>query len=118
MFKKGSFEIGAKIYPVAIKYDSRFGDPFWNSSAQGYFHYTLRMMTSWAIVGDIWYLPPMTREEGENAIHFAERVKAAIAKAGGLIDLEWDGQLKRMPVKPEMKHKQQEKIAARVKKAF
>ncbi|XP_078515008.1 glycerol-3-phosphate acyltransferase 3-like [Lissotriton helveticus] len=32
MFKKGSFEIGGTIYPVAIKYGPQFGDAFWNSS--------------------------------------------------------------------------------------
>ena len=25
--------------------------------------YVLMMMTSWAIVCDVWYLPPMTRDE-------------------------------------------------------
>lgn len=54
MFKKGSFEIGAPIYPVAIKYDARFGDPFWNSTKYGYMKYLLMMMTSWAIVADVW----------------------------------------------------------------
>lgn len=54
MFKKGSFEIDATIYPVAIKYDARFGDPFWNSSKYGYVRYFLMMMTSWAIVCDVW----------------------------------------------------------------
>jgi glycerol-3-phosphate O-acyltransferase 3/4 len=29
-FKKGSFEVGGVVYPVAIKYDSQFGDAFWN----------------------------------------------------------------------------------------
>ena len=53
-FKKGSFEVGATIYPVAIKYDSRFGDPFWDSSKYGYVKYLLMMMTSWAIVCDVW----------------------------------------------------------------
>lgn len=38
------------------------------------------MMTSWAIVADVWYLPPMTKEPGEDAIAFASRVKATIAK--------------------------------------
>ena len=32
MFKKGSFEIGATVYPDAIKYDHQFGNAFWNSS--------------------------------------------------------------------------------------
>ena len=107
MFKKGSFEIDAKVYPVAIKYDARFGDPFWNSSKYGYAKYLLMMMTSWAIVCDVYYLPPMQKEEGETAIQFASRVKSEIALKGGLIDLEWDGQLKRQKVRPEWIHQQQ-----------
>lgn len=62
MFKKGSFEVASTVYPAAIKYNPIFGDPFWNSSRYGYFTYLLRMMTSWAIVCDVWYLPPMTRK--------------------------------------------------------
>ncbi|GMT37004.1 hypothetical protein PFISCL1PPCAC_28301, partial [Pristionchus fissidentatus] len=98
MFKKGSFEISETIYPVAMKYDSRLGDAFWNSSKQSYGEYMWMMMTSWAITADVWYLPPMTRMEGEDSIAFARRVKKAIAKAGGLVDLEWDGALKREKV--------------------
>lgn len=62
MFKKGSFEIGGTIHPVAIKYNPQFGDAFWNSSKYNMVSYLLRMMTSWAIVCDVWYMPPMTRE--------------------------------------------------------
>lgn len=84
--------------------------------------YVLRMMTSWAIVVNVWYLPPMTiqvglgrphtvapllapisrtgicgmflcpvlcEQEGEDAAHFANRVKSAIAHQGGLLDLPW-----------------------------
>ena len=47
------------------------------------------MMTSWAIVCDVWYLPPTTRQPNESAIDFANRVKASIASAGGLVDLMW-----------------------------
>nr|XP_033819621.1 glycerol-3-phosphate acyltransferase 3 isoform X1 [Geotrypetes seraphini] len=107
MFKKGSFEIGGTIYPVAIKYDPQFGDAFWNSSKYSMVKYLLRMMTSWAIVCNVWYMPPMTREEGEDAVHFANRVKSAIAKRGGLIDLSWDGGLKRSKVKVSFKEEQQ-----------
>ncbi|GFQ79881.1 glycerol-3-phosphate acyltransferase 3 [Trichonephila clavata] len=114
MFKKGSFEVGGVIYPAAIKYDPRFGDPFWNSSKQGYMHYLLMMMSSWAIVCDVWYLPPMRREEAESSIDFAKRVKAAISKQGGLVDLEWDGQLKRMQVKKEWKELQQQEYSQRI----
>lgn len=102
LFRKGSFEIGRTIYPIAMKYDLRLGDAFWNSSAQTYGQYLLRMMTSWAIICDVWYLPPMTRLEGESAVEFARRVKHAIAEKGGLVDLEWDGNLKRSRVPPRL----------------
>lgn len=115
MFKKGSFEIGGLVYPVAIKYDPRFGDPFWDSSKQTMTQYLLMMMTSWAIVCDVWYLPPMKRDEGEDAVDFANRVKSEIAKQGGLVDLVWDGQLKRMTVKKEWKEKQQAAYSQRIK---
>lgn len=42
------------------QYDPRFGDAFWNSSKHNMVSYLLRMMTSWAIVVNVWYLPPMT----------------------------------------------------------
>jgi len=99
MFKKGSFEIPTTIYPVAIKYNPWFGDAFWNSSKHSMIQYLLVIMTSWAIVADVWYLPAMTKEKGESALKFAERVKSVIARRGGLVDCVWDGQLKRMRVK-------------------
>ncbi|KAM9841207.1 glycerol-3-phosphate acyltransferase 3 [Aulostomus maculatus] len=107
MFKKGSFEIGGTIHPVAIKYDPRFGDAFWNSSKYNMVSYLLRMMTSWAIVVNVWYLPPMTIQDGEDAAQFANRVKSAIADQGGLLDLAWDGGLKRAKVKDSFKEEQQ-----------
>ncbi|XP_075989589.1 glycerol-3-phosphate acyltransferase 4 isoform X3 [Anticarsia gemmatalis] len=114
-FKKGSFEVGGTIYPVAIKYDPRFGEAFWNSSRYGMLHYLLNMMTSWAIVCDVWYLPAMTRHHHESAPDFANRVKAVIARRGGLVDLQWDGQLKRMKAKKEWRELQQEEISKRLK---
>ncbi|KAK2093088.1 Glycerol-3-phosphate acyltransferase 3 [Saguinus oedipus] len=77
MFKKGSFEIGGTIHPVAIKYNPQFGDAFWNS------------------------------KEGEDAVQFANRVKSAIAIQGGLTELPWDGGLKRAKVKDTFKEEQQ-----------
>lgn len=114
-FKKGSFEVGGIIYPVAIKYDPRFGDAFWNSSEYSMMQYLYMMMTSWAIVCDVWYLPPMYQQENETAIDFANRVKSVIAKQGGLVDLVWDGQLKRMKPKKEWKEKQQIEFTKRLK---
>jgi len=100
MFRKGSFEYSDLIYPVAIKYDARFGDAFWNSSKHSMLRYLLHMMTSWAIVCDVWYLPPARRMPGEDVVSFAYRVKQLIAQRGGLVDLEWDGNLKRSKVNP------------------
>uniref|UniRef100_A0A8C1K8C5 Glycerol-3-phosphate acyltransferase 4-like n=1 Tax=Cyprinus carpio TaxID=7962 RepID=A0A8C1K8C5_CYPCA len=107
------FEIGCTVYPVAIKYDPRFGDAFWNSSKFGMVNYLLHMMSSWAIVCSVWYLPPMSRMEGEDAVQFANRVKAAIARKGGLADLLWDGGLKRGKVKEVFKEEQQKLYSKR-----
>jgi len=114
-FKKGSFEVGGAIWPVAIKYDVKFGEAFWNSSKYSMLTYIYMMMTSWAIVCDVWYLPPMHRKEGEDAIDYANRVKREIALKGGLVDLVWDGNLKRGSVKKEWKAAQQEKFSRRLK---
>lgn len=46
-------------------------------------------MTSWAIVCDVWYLPPMYQNENESGADFANRVKRVIADQGGLVDLVW-----------------------------
>ncbi|ROI69431.1 Glycerol-3-phosphate acyltransferase 4 [Anabarilius grahami] len=45
--------------------------------------------------------------EDEDAVQFANRVKAAIARQGGLVDLLWDGGLKRGKVKDTFKEEQQ-----------
>lgn len=111
MFKKGCFEISeALIYPVAIKYDNRFGDAFWNSSKHQLVQYLILMMTSWAIVVDVYYLPPMKMGEDELPVDFARRVKAAIAKQGGFVDLEWDGGLKRSLPKADFRAEEQRKF--------
>ncbi|KAE9533072.1 hypothetical protein AGLY_009500 [Aphis glycines] len=114
-FKKGSFEVGSVIYPVAIKYDPRFGDAFWNSSKYTMIQHLYLMMTSWAIVCDVWYLPPMYQNENESGADFANRVKRVIADQGGLVDLVWDGQLKRYKPKKEWKERQQEEFSKRLK---
>jgi len=95
MFKKGAFEIeGATVYPVAIKYNKLFSDPFWNSREQSFMRHLFNLVTSWAVVCDVWYLEPQSRQPGESSADFANRVKAMIAKKAGLIDVPWDGYLK------------------------
>ncbi|XP_076053326.1 glycerol-3-phosphate acyltransferase 3-like isoform X2 [Oratosquilla oratoria] len=100
-FKKGAFEIGSVIYPIAIRFDPRYGDAFWWQDTFG--QYAFSMMTSWAIVCDVYYLPPMVRGENESSIAFANRVKALIAHRAGFVDLAWDGFIKLQGDKLEAK---------------
>lgn len=115
MFKKGCFEVGATIYPVAIKYDPRFGDAFWNSSKHGMLMYLMLMMTSWAIVVDVYYLPPMTKRDDEDALQFTNRVKAEIVKKGGFVDVNWDGMVKRGGIKLDLMYEQQQNYVKNLK---
>ncbi|PAA80711.1 hypothetical protein BOX15_Mlig010209g1, partial [Macrostomum lignano] len=114
MFRKGGFEAGGVVYPVAIKYDPRFADCFWNSSACGMVTYLFMMMTSWAIVADVWYLPPQIQQEGESSVAFANRVKRQIAGRGGLVDLQWDGNLKRSKPKSSLQEQHREAFRKRI----
>ena len=57
------------------------------------------------------FLHPQT----EDAVDFANRVKRKIAMAGGLVDLVWDGNLKRTGVKKEWIAAQQENFSRRIK---
>lgn len=115
MFKKGCFEIDTTIYPVAIKYDLRFGDAFWNSTKHTMLQYLILMMTSWAIVVDVYYLPPMEKMEGEDAAQFALRVKSEIVKKGSFVDLHWDGMIKRAAPKLDLMYEQQQKYVSQLK---
>lgn len=64
------------VFPIAIRFDPRYGDPFWYQDSFG--AYLFSMMTSWAIVCDVWYLPPMRRGETESAAAFASRLGASL----------------------------------------
>ncbi|XP_017155040.1 glycerol-3-phosphate acyltransferase 3 [Drosophila miranda] len=94
-FKKGSFAVSDIVYPVAIRYDRRYGEAYWDSTRYSMFRYMVMLVTSWCLSCDIYYLPPMIREPGESPVRFANRVKAVIAARAGLEDLPWDGNLKR-----------------------
>lgn len=64
-------QIDSIIYPIAIRFDPRYGDAFWYQDT--FVEYIFSMMTSWAIVVDVWYLPPMQRGEKESGVAFAQR---------------------------------------------
>ena len=57
-------------------------------------HVQFKLMTSWALVADIYFLPPQTIQEGETAVEFANRVQAMIAEVAQLRIVPWDGYLK------------------------
>ena len=43
-----------------VQYRREFADPFWNSQEQNMLTYIFMLMTSWAIVCDVYYLEPTT----------------------------------------------------------
>ena len=94
MFKRGAFDLGARVCPIAIRYDPVFVDAFWNSKKQSFTAHLLALMTSWAVVCDVYFLEPQARGEGESAASFAERVQKMIAARAGLAVAPWDGYLK------------------------
>jgi hypothetical protein len=58
MFKRGAFELGATVCPIAIKYNKIFVDGFWNSRKQSFTQHLLKLMSSWAVVCDVYFLEP------------------------------------------------------------
>ena len=54
----------------------------------------LKLMTSWAVVCDVYFLEPQTKGSDETAQQFAERVQKLIAQRANLHIAPWDGYLK------------------------
>jgi len=101
LFKKGAFELDATICPVAIKYNKKYADPYWHTKVQTFSTHILYLMTRWAFVADVYYLPPTTKGETETPIQFANRVKAHISQTAGVENLYLDGYLKHHKVTKE-----------------
>lgn len=112
MFKKGSFELDATVYPIALKYRHHYGDAFWNSQRTTFARHLLDLMTSWSVVCDVYYLEPQTKQENETAVDFANRVKRMICEKAGLISLNWDGFLKRHRINPKFLDARQRALAS------
>eukprot|EP00803_Ostreobium_quekettii_P001706 evm.model.scf_582.10 EVM.evm.TU.scf_582.10 scf_582:55705-60927(+) len=94
MFKRGAFDIGATVCPIAIKYNKIFVDAFWNSRRQSFTQHLLKLMSSWAVVCDVYFLEPQTLRPGESWQSLASRVQGMIAKRAQLRVVSWDGYLK------------------------
>lgn len=111
MFKKGAFELGCTVCPIAIKYNKVFADAFWNSKKQSFTMHLLQLMTSWAVVCDVWYLEPQNMKPGETPIEFAERVRDLISVQAGLKKVPWDGYLKHSSPSPKLMEQKQQRFA-------
>ncbi|KAI9332316.1 hypothetical protein DFJ73DRAFT_63432 [Zopfochytrium polystomum] len=94
LFHKGAFELDAAVVPVAIKYDKTWADAYWHSKTQSFTSHILFLMTRWALVADVWYLPPEHPETYRDSTTFANAVKAKISKQAKLKNLSWDGYFK------------------------
>ncbi|PSC73996.1 glycerol-3-phosphate acyltransferase 3-like [Micractinium conductrix] len=94
MFKRGAFDLDATVCPIAIKYNKIFVDAFWNSKCQSFSAHLVKLMRSWALVCDVYFLEPQTRRTGETSQQFAERVQRMIADKARLRVAPWDGYLK------------------------
>lgn len=119
MFKKGVFEIeDVEICPIAIKYNKAFSDPYWSSKDESFIGHMFRLMKSWCLVADIWFLEPQKRQPNESAIDFAARVQKMIATKAGLVNLHWDGYLKYYAPSERMKNERQKIFADSLIKKF
>lgn len=75
-------------------FSKTFSDPFYNSREESFPYHLFRLLTSWAVVADVWFLEPTTKAENETIEEFSNRVKALIAKQAGLNNVPWDGYMK------------------------
>merc|ERR1712137_860663 len=107
MFKKGAFDLGAKVYPIAIRYNKEYCNPFWNSRKESFWKHLFNLMTSWAVVCDVYYLDPQTIQPDETPVQFANRIKEMIAAKAELVCVPWDGYLKHLrPSSKFVEHRQ------------
>lgn len=103
MFQKGAFELGVAVYPVAIKYNKKIGDPYWNTRKQTFTKHLIYLISRWYTEVSVWWLPPMKIEPNEKPSEFASRVKKRISEKAGLKNLVWNGYLKHCTSPEEMK---------------
>ncbi len=112
MFKKGAFELGATVVPIALKYDYSYSDCHWNSREQSFAMHLFALMCSWATVCDIYVLEPVDKGPTESVLAFTERVKQSICRKAKLESVAWDGALKYLRLSSKYTNSQQEKAAA------
>ena len=110
-FKKFVFELGEPINPIAIKYNKVFVEGYWNSRQESFQAHLFRIMTSWAMVVDVWFMDPVRIAPGESGAAFAQRVQRMIAARAGLKAVDWDGYMKYWRPSEKFILKRQEDLA-------
>ena len=118
MFKKGAFELGAVVCPIAIKYDRQWADAFWNSRRDPFWLHLVHLMCGWAVVCDVYFMKPMTQRPKETSAAFAQRVKEKICRRINLKDVPWDGYLKHVQLKEGFKEFRQQIYASQLLRRF
>ena len=78
------------------RYNKVFVDAYWNSREKSFHYHLFRLMSSWAVVVDIWFLDPQTIRPGEDGAAFATRIQRMIASRANLRPVTWDGYMKRV----------------------
>ena len=116
MFKKGAFDLDCAVCPIAVKYNKIFVDAFWSSRQQSFTMHLFELMTSWAVVADVYFLEPQYRREGETSIEFASRVQAMIARKARLKVVPWNGMLKYFKPSPKLCEQKREIFGSAITK--
>lgn len=96
--------VGVAVIPFAIKYSESISPhAYWNSRELSFGRYVMRMMSSWVLYADIYFMDGEVIRENEAAEDFAERVRLLIARKAGLIPRNWDGYLKYVQISDRLK---------------
>ena len=118
MFKRSAFDLDVPVCPIAIKYNKTFVDAFWNSKRESFTMHLYKLMTSWAVVADVWFLEPMEKLQDESSIDFAARVQKMIAERANLRVVPWDGMYKYVAPKPETRERRRRAFAELMKSSL
>jgi hypothetical protein len=94
VFQKGVFDLNVKIIPVAIKYNKKFSEPYWNRRLHGFFTHFLYLLTRWKTVVDVYWMEGEMRNKKETSAEFSFRIKSLISKKVNINNSLWTGAFK------------------------
>jgi glycerol-3-phosphate O-acyltransferase 3/4 len=116
-FRKACFVENVDFYPISITQDPRLGDAFWREDT--YLPYLFRLMTSFGIIYNVRYLPPMRRSLNEPSEKFAQRIQERIAYASNIDAIPFDlSVLKRVSEQKRIHEYSQNQFAQMISKLY